>query len=161
MRTRLVVTALAIAACSSAAYGAGAAERQSSPTAVRDALAQAVNPAGAHGYTLGLSRVVIPSKARLALHVHPGTQIAYIDKGTLTYTVRTGAVNVYKGQADENPRLVRRITAGETAKIRPGQWLVEKPHVQHFGENLGTSPIVILAATLLENGKPPAIPIAG
>src|SRR3954454_3298293 len=100
----------------------------------------------------------ISPKARLALHVHPGTQIAYIDKGTLTYTVKTGAVTVYRGQADKGPRLVRRVTAGHTAKVRAGQWLIEKPHVQHFGANLGSKPIVILAATLLKNGQPPAIP---
>jgi quercetin dioxygenase-like cupin family protein len=159
MRPRLFVTVVVVIACSAAAYSAGAVQRQSSPTAVREALAQAVSPAGARGQTLGLSRVVIPPKARLALHVHPGTQIAYIDKGTLTYTVRTGAVNVYRGQADKSPRLLRRITAGHTAKVRPGQWLIEKPHVQHFGANLSATPVVILAATLLKNGQPPAIPI--
>jgi oxalate decarboxylase/phosphoglucose isomerase-like protein (cupin superfamily) len=161
MRTRFVVTTLTVAACSAVAYTAGAAQRQSSPTAVREALAQAVSPSGARGETLGLSRVVIPPKAQLALHVHPGTQIAYVDKGTLTYTVKTGAVNVYRGEADKQPRLVRRITAGHTAKVRAGQWLIEKPHVQHFGANLSGSPIVILAATLLRNGQPPAIPIQG
>src|SRR6476659_1173090 len=132
MRARLALTILALLATAAVAYTAGAAQRQTSPTAVRDALAQAVSPSGARGQTLGLSRVVIPPNAQLALHVHPGTQIAYIDKGTLTYTVRTGAVNVYRGQADKDPRLVRRITAGHTAKIRAGQWVIEKPHVQHF-----------------------------
>jgi len=161
MRTRFAVTILIVLACSGLAYSAGAARRQSSPTAVRDALAQAVSPSGARGQTLGLSRVVIPPRAKLALHVHPGTQIAYIDKGTLTYTVRTGAVNVYRGQADKHPRLVVRVSAGHTAKVRAGQWLIEKPHVQHFGANLGAKPVVILAATLLKNGQPPAIPVQG
>jgi hypothetical protein len=155
MRTRLVV-ALLVLACSAVAYTAGAAE---SPTAVRSPLAKAIDPAGAKGQTLGLSRVVIPAGARLALHVHPGTQIAYIDKGTLTYTVHTGSVSVYTGNAEDKPRLVRRITAGHTAKIGRGQWLVEKPRVQHFGANNTGKPVVILAATLLENGKPPAIPV--
>jgi hypothetical protein len=54
---------------------------------------------------------------------------------------------------------VRRIAAGHTAKIGRGQWLVEKPRVQHFGANRTGKPVVILAATLLENGKPPAIPV--
>jgi quercetin dioxygenase-like cupin family protein len=159
MRTRLVFP-IVLVACSAVAYSAGAAQRQSSPTAVRSALAEAVSPTGARGETLGLSRVLIPPKARLALHVHPGTQIAYIDKGTLTYTVKTGSVSVYTGDAEKNRKLVRRITAGHTAKVRPGQWLIEKPHVQHFGENTSSKPIVILAATLFENGKPPAIPVA-
>jgi quercetin dioxygenase-like cupin family protein len=155
MRTRLVV-ALLVLGCSAVAYTAGAAE---SPTAARSPLAAAVNPTGAKGETLGLSRVVIPAGAQLALHVHPGTQIAYIDKGTLTYTVKTGSVGVYRGNAEQDPQLVRRITAGHTARIGRGQWLVEKPHVQHFGANRTSKPVVILAATLLENGKPAAIPV--
>jgi hypothetical protein len=85
--------------------------------------------------------------------------LAYIDKGTLTYTVRTGSVSVYTGDAEDRPRLVRRIAAGHTAKIGRGQWLIEKPRVQHFGANRTGKPVVILAATLLENGKPPAIPV--
>jgi quercetin dioxygenase-like cupin family protein len=138
-----------------------AVAQQSPPTAKRVALAQAVDPAGAKGQTLGLSRVTVPPGARLALHVHPGTQTAYIDKGTLTYSVKTGSVRVYRGAADQKPKLVRRITAGHTAKIRAGQWLVEKPGVQHFAANLSDKPIVILAATLFQNGQPPAIPITG
>jgi quercetin dioxygenase-like cupin family protein len=161
MRARFVLTTFVLLASATVAYTAGAAQRQTSPTAVREALAQAVSPSGARGETLGLSRVVIPANAQLALHVHPGTQIAYIDKGTLTYTVRTGAVNVYRGQADKHPRLVRRLIAGQTAKIRAGQWVIEKPHVQHFGANRSSQPVVILAATLLKNGQPPAIPVQG
>jgi quercetin dioxygenase-like cupin family protein len=156
---RLAATILVVTSCSVLAYTAGAAQHQTAPTAVRSALAQAVSPSGARGQTLGLSRVVIPAKARLALHVHPGTQIAYIDRGTLTYTVKTGSVSVYRGNPEQQPPLVRRITAGHTAKIRAGQWLIEKPHVQHYGANAGDKPIVILAATLLETGKPPAIPV--
>jgi hypothetical protein len=107
-----------------------AVAQQSPPAAKRVALAQAVNPAGAKGQTLGLSRVTVPAGARLALHVHPGTQTAYIEKGTLTYSVKTGSVPVYRGAADEKPKLVRRISAGHTAKIRAGQWLIEKPGTQ-------------------------------
>lgn len=155
MRARLLVI-LVVIACSAVGYAAGAAE---SPTAVRSPLAKAVNPAGAKGQTLGLSRVVIPAGAQLALHVHPGTQIAYVDKGTLTYTVKTRSVNVYRGNAEDSPTLVRRVTAGHTAKIARGEWVVENPHVQHFGANGTGKPVVILAATLLENGSPAAIPV--
>jgi quercetin dioxygenase-like cupin family protein len=70
-------------------------------------------------------------------------------------------VNVYRGQAAKHPRLVRRLIAGQTAKIRAGQWVIEKPHVQHFGANRSSQPVVILAATLLKNGQPPAIPVQG
>jgi quercetin dioxygenase-like cupin family protein len=139
----------------------GAALAQQAPSAKRVALAQAVNPAGAKGQTLGLSRVTVPAGVKLALHVHPGTQTAYIEKGTLTYSVKTGSVPVYGGAADQKPTLVRRIRSGQTAKIRAGQWLIERPGVEHFAENRGNGPIVILLATLFKNGAPPSIPIAG
>jgi quercetin dioxygenase-like cupin family protein len=155
--TRIRITLIAAAALS--VTGAAFAQQATAPTATRVALAQVADPAGARGQTLGLSRVTIPPQARLALHIHPGTQTAYIEKGTLTYSVKKGTVPVYRGAADQHPKLVRRITSGQTAKIRAGQWLVEKPGVQHFAANLGDGQIVILVATLLEDGKPPAIPV--
>ena len=80
--------ALAALALVPAAYAAGAA-RDAPAQATREALAQAVDPAGAQGRTLGLSRVTIPAHTRLGLHHHAGTQIAYVQKGTLTYTARS------------------------------------------------------------------------
>ena len=93
------------------------------------------------------------------MHRHPGTQIAFIQKGTLTYTVGTGAVNVYRGAADRNPRVVRRVAAGQTGKVRAGEWVIEQPRVVHFGANEGERPVLILLATLFENGSPPSIPV--
>src|SRR3954467_12494946 len=125
--SRIRFTLIGVLALSIAA--AAAAQEATAPTAKRVALAQVVDPRGARGQTLGLSRVTIPPQARLALHVHPGTQTAYIETGTLTYSVKKGAVPVYRGAADQHPKLVRRITSGHTAKIRAGQWLIEKPGV--------------------------------
>jgi quercetin dioxygenase-like cupin family protein len=140
------------------AYAAGAASRAPAQ-ATRVVLAQAVDLAGAHGRTLALSRVTIPAHTRLALHRHPGTQIASIQKGTLTYTVRTRAVTVHRGPADENPRVVRRITAGHTGPVHAGEWVVERPGTVHSGANEGDRPLVILLATLFKEGRPPSIPV--
>jgi quercetin dioxygenase-like cupin family protein len=148
----------ALPAVAAGAYAAGAAQQAPAP-ATRTALAQAVNPAGAPGRTLGLSRVRIPPHTRLALHRHPGTQVAYIQRGTLTYTVRTGVVNVYSGAADQSPRLVRHVRAGQTGRVRAGEWVVERPHSVHFGANAGDRPLVILLATLFRNGAPASIPV--
>ena len=92
----LVVTAGGVGA-----YAAAAAHDPAGQ-ATRTVLAQAADPAGAPGRTLALSRVTIPARTALALHHHPGTQIAYIQRGTLTYTVKTGVVNVYRGAADQS-----------------------------------------------------------
>jgi quercetin dioxygenase-like cupin family protein len=148
----------AILTTAAGAYAAGAAQDEPAQ-ATRTVLAQAVDPTGARGRTLALSRVRIPAHTRLALHRHPGTQIAYIQKGTLTYTVRSGVVNVYRGPADQSPRLVRRVAPGETGRVRAGEWVIERPRAVHFGANEGDRPLVILLATLFRTGSPASIPV--
>jgi quercetin dioxygenase-like cupin family protein len=60
--------------------------------------------AGVKGRALGLSRVTIPAGGTIALHHHEGTQVAYIQKGVLTYTVKSGSVTVRRGSADDPRR---------------------------------------------------------
>lgn len=132
---------------------------QSKPGAVRNALAQTDHVQGAAGRTMVLSRVVVEPGAELALHRHLGTQIARIAAGTLTYTVRQGSATIRKGESDQDPPLVRRLEAGETARIRPGQWIVEQPSDVHEAANRGSTPVVIYLATLLRDGAPPSTPV--
>jgi quercetin dioxygenase-like cupin family protein len=140
------------------AYAAAAAHKAPAP-ATRTVLAQAVDPVGGHGRTLALSRVTIPARTRLGLHRHPGTQIAYVQKGTLTYTVKKGLVNVYRGAADRNPSVVRRVAAGQTGTVHAGEWVIERPRAIHFGANDSDRRVLILLATLFKNGSPPSIPV--
>lgn len=137
----------------------GAFGQSAAPTAVRNALAQTDRVQGAPDRTLVLSRVVVEPGAKLALHRHLGTQIARIISGTLTYTVRQGSATIRKGESDQDPSVVRRIEAGETARIRPGQWIVEQPSDVHKAANRGSDPVVIYLATLLRTGAPPSTPI--
>jgi len=113
---------------------------------------------GAPERTMVLSRVVVEPGAKLALHHHLGTQISRVASGTLTYTVRRGSAALHEGDAEKDPRLVRTIRAGQTARIRPGQWLVEQPSDVHQAANRGGVPVVIYLATLLKAGAPPATP---
>jgi quercetin dioxygenase-like cupin family protein len=105
-----------------------------------------------------LSKVTVPAGAKLAVHHHLGTQISRVTAGTLTYTVRRGRAELFEGESDE-PRLVRVITAGKTARIRTGQWLVEQPSDIHQAANRGSSPVVIYLATLLRDGAAPSTPV--
>ena len=66
---------------------------------------------------------------------------------------------VREGDAEKDPRRVRSIAAGQTARIRPGQWLVEQPSDVHEAANRGSTPVVIYLATLLRTGAPPATPV--
>ena len=125
--------------------------------AVRTPLAQSTEVKGAKGRTLGLSRVMIPVGGEIALHHHEGTQVAYVQKGELTYTVKSGSVTVMSSLAD-NPTVVRRIAGGQTGRIEAGQWIVEQPSTIHQAANKGKSPIVIYLSTLLRTGAPPSTP---
>ena len=154
-----VVLVVALLAAAGAAGHSLRAEAQSDQAPTREALAQVVKPAGAPGRTLGLSRVTIPARTALAPHRHPGNQLAFIERGTLTYTVRTGFVRIYRGPADASPRLVSTIRAGETGRVRAGEWVVERQGDVHFGANRGQRAVVILLATLFTTGSPASIPV--
>jgi quercetin dioxygenase-like cupin family protein len=154
LRLTVVLSALALV---SAGVLVGHVIAQSGPSAVRTPLAQSTKVKGAQGRTLGLSRVVIPPGGTIALHHHEGTQIAYIRSGVLTYTVQSGSVTVMSGPAD-GPTVVRKISGGQTGKIRAGQWIVEQPSTIHQAANDGQAKIVIYLSTLLRTGAPPSTP---
>jgi quercetin dioxygenase-like cupin family protein len=141
-----------------AAIGWAAARTAKAPTAKRHALARANHPRGAPGRDLGLSRVVIPPGAKIPLHHHEGTQDAYVQRGRLTYHVRSGAVKVRRGSPEDHPVVVRKIRAGHTGKINAGEWIVEQPNDHHSAANNGKKKIVIYLATLLKDGAPPSTP---
>ena len=136
------------------------ADTKVAPTAIRNALAETSKVQGAPQRTLVLSRVEVEPGAKLALHHHLGTQVAHIEAGTLTYTVRRGSAVVKVGESDQNPQLVRTIEAGQTAPIRSGQWIVEQPSDIHEAANRGSIPVVIYLATLLKAGAPPSTTVA-
>jgi len=151
-----LVAALALGFVLSSSFG----HAETAPTAVRNALAQSEQVQGAPGRTLVLSKVVIDPGAKLALHHHLGTQVAHIQSGVLTYTVEQGSVVVRRGEADQQPKVVRSIKAGQTGRIRAGQWIVEQPSDIHRAANSGSSPVVIYLATLLKSGAPPSTPVS-
>ncbi|MGD9734167.1 MAG: hypothetical protein AB7V58_00950 [Solirubrobacterales bacterium] len=150
-----LAAAVALGALLPTAFGRGTA----APTAVRNALAQTDRVQGAPGRTMVLSRVTVPAGVELALHHHLGTQIAHVEAGTLTYTVRRGAAVVWEGESDQNPRRVRTIHAGQSARLRPEQWIVEQPSDIHEAANRGRGPVVLYLSTLLRTGAPPATPV--
>jgi quercetin dioxygenase-like cupin family protein len=154
--TALAITgAFVLGAILPAAFG----QSKQAPTAVRNALAQTDHVQGAPERTLVLSRVAVDPGAKLALHHHLGTQVARVQSGTLTYTVRRGGVVVRRGESDQQPQRVRKIAAGQTGRIRAGQWIIEQPSDIHEAANQGSAPVVIYLATLLKTGAPPATPV--
>jgi quercetin dioxygenase-like cupin family protein len=133
------------------------AQAGDAPSAERLPLAESTRVKGASGRTLGLSKVTIPVGGQIALHHHKGTQAAFIQSGTLTYTVKSGSVTVMKGPADR-ATVLRKIKSGQTGKIGAGQWIVEQPSTIHRAANKGSSKVVIFLVTLLRSGAPPSTP---
>ena len=130
-----------------------------SPTAapvVRELLGQGLPPA-AQGQNLDLVRYTIAPGATLPIHVHPGMQVAFILSGELTYHVLLGEVPVTRSANQPVAAPSEIVAAGETTILHPNDSIVEAPGVVHFGENLGTEPVVILAATLFASDQPSAI----
>lgn len=116
-------------------------------------------PSFAHGYRLSLTEAVIPPGAGFPPHRHPGMQVAYVQSGTLQYTVFKGTVKIFRGHPGSSQRLVRVLGAGQTGSIKAGEWIVETPSLHHKGANVGLKRVVILLATLLRSNEPPAIPV--
>jgi quercetin dioxygenase-like cupin family protein len=149
-----VIAVVAMAIVLPMAFGASAP----APAPVRKDFAQTERVQGAPGRTMVLSKVTVPAGAKLALHHHLGTQISRVTAGTLTYTVRQGKAEVFEGEGEEATP-VRTITAGQTARITAGQWLVEQPSDIHQAANRGSGPVVIYLATLLKDGAAPSTPV--
>jgi quercetin dioxygenase-like cupin family protein len=156
-RPRIALLSVLAVCALGGAYAAGASGGTAAPAPVREALATVNNPIGGKGRMLTLSRITVPGHAQLALHHHPGTQIASIQQGTLTYTVVKGKAVVSTGDA-EHPTSSRTIRAGQTVNIKTGMWIVEQPTDVHRAQNKGSKPIVILLSTLFPIGSPPSVP---
>jgi mannose-6-phosphate isomerase-like protein (cupin superfamily) len=155
----LIVLALAVAVALGTLLPAAFGRDQPAPTAVRSALAQTSRVQGAPGRTMVLSRVTVPPGVQLALHHHLGTQIAHVEAGTLTYTVRQGSAVVWEGESDQNPRQVRTIHPNQSARLQPEQWIVEQPSDVHEAANRGRVPVVLYISTLLRTGAPASTPV--
>lgn len=101
---------------------------------------------------LELVRITIAPNAKLPTHIHPGMQIVQIESGTLTYTVVEGEAKVTRADGTE-----LMLKTGETSQLTVGDALVESAGMVHFGENQTSSPVILLAASLLDADQPKAI----
>lgn len=126
------------------------------PTAVvKQVLNEQKDPPGAPGRTLTLMRYVIAPGAKLSPHIHPGIQLAYIESGTLTYTIVSGTANVRRGGGGPEP-----VTGPATITLHAGDAVNETGDMVHFGANEGSVPLVILASLLTEDGKDLAVTVS-
>jgi quercetin dioxygenase-like cupin family protein len=113
-------------------------------------------PAAAPGQVLQLVRYTIPPGAQLPQHTHPGMQVAWVESGTLSYTVVEGAVPLYRAATDGTSGAEAIEPGDGEVAILPGDAFVEPAGVVHVGRNAGPEAVVVLVASLLTEGAPPA-----
>ncbi len=113
------------------------------------------SPAKVEDPELALGRVTIMPGAAIPVHYHPGTQIGVVVQGELTYSVFSGEITWYRGDAPSAaPKL---IEPGETVVVRPGDALIESSGSVHQGRNDGNVPLIIYVSTLFPTGAPTSI----
>ena len=110
------------------------------------------SPTEAPGRLLELVKYTIPPNSKLPVHIHPGMQIERVESGTLTYTVVKGSAKITRSNGKEET-----LDAGQTTRLNVGDALVEVGGMVHYGENETDQPVILLSASLFEEGKPKAI----
>ncbi len=111
----------------------------------------------APGQILRLVRVIIPAGDEVAPHSHPGTQLAFISEGILTYTVIDGEVDVSRA-ADSGNAMVETFQTGDTLKLEVGDSIREPKGMIHMARNDGGQPVVIYLLSLFPEGEPVSNP---
>ena len=106
---------------------------------------------------LELTRVIIPVGAQVTPHFHPGTQLAFITEGTLTYTVIDGEAGVTRA-ADSSSAKVEIFRTGDTLELQPGDSIREPNGMVHMASNDGDEPVVIYLSSLFPEGQPASSP---
>ncbi|TLU70480.1 hypothetical protein [Lichenicoccus roseus] len=117
-------------------------------------------PAAAPGQELSLRRVTFAPKASIPGEVHPGMQVVSVVSGHLGLQVLGGVALVRRVQPDGSMGPQQEVHAGPTALLlNPGDTVVEMETLVLHPFNPDSQPLVVLAASLLQIGKPQSIAI--
>jgi hypothetical protein len=117
-------------------------------------------PAAAPGQELSLRRVTFGPKANIPGEVHPGMQVIYVVSGHLDIQVLGGAMFVRRVQPDGSMAPQEEVHAGPMPiHLGPGDSAVETETLILHPSNPDSEPLVIMAASLLQAGKPQSVPI--
>jgi quercetin dioxygenase-like cupin family protein len=162
MKTRItlvlwVLLAIVVAATQGSRHSVGSDATPSAGSGLTRTVLVSATPAAAPDQTLQLARIEIAPGTKLPAHVHPGTQLASIVSGELSYTVLRGEIRVERAASNGTPGPVEVLKSGDTTVLHPGDAVIETEGMLHYGENLGTEPVVILTAVLFEAGMPASI----
>jgi hypothetical protein len=117
-------------------------------------------PAAAPGQELSIRRVPFAPKASIPGEVHPGMQVVYIVSGHLDMQILGGSAFIRRVQPDGAMGPQEEVHAGPAPiHLGPGDTAVETETLVLHPSNPASEPLVILAASLLQAGKPQSVPI--
>ena len=117
-------------------------------------------PAAAPGQELSLRRVTFAPKANIPGEVHSGMQVVYVVSGHLGLQVLGGVALVRRVQPDGSMGPQQEVHAGpHSLQLNPGDTVVETETLVLHPFNPDSQPLVILAASLLQVGKPQSVAI--
>ena len=157
LRDRVAVI-LAIALMTIAAIAMSPASHAQDQSSYEKALTRTVlggdTPATAPNETLQLSLIAIPPGTSLPVHTHPGVQIASVVQGELTYYVLQGSATINRAEGVGTPMPTEELQAGESTVLSGGDTVIERDGMIHYGENLGTEPVLIYTASLFATDQP-------
>jgi quercetin dioxygenase-like cupin family protein len=121
------------------------------PHAVVREVLVAGRPDTAPGKVLELVRYTIPPHTLLPVHIHPGMQTAFVESGTLHYTVVEGSAAFTRANGESGE-----LTRGQETDLEPGDTIVETQGMVHFGDNRGDEEVILLVASLFQADVPPS-----
>lgn len=107
-------------------------------------------PSNAPGRDVLLERITLAPGAELPTHSHPGTYVVLVESGELSVAIVEGFAEVtWAGQSTR-----QLVGPGEQVLLRAGDSVVEQQTLIHSGVNPGSTPVVLIAASLLTPGAP-------
>ena len=109
----------------------GASTMATQAPGVERTILQRQDLAGAPGHEVLLVQAILPVGGREGRHTHPGTMIAYLTEGTITFD-----------------------NEGTLVDLAPGASVIIRPGAVHEGINRGKTPIKALVTFIVEKGKP-------
>jgi quercetin dioxygenase-like cupin family protein len=114
-------------------------------------------PEAAPGQALSLVRITFEPGGYFASHGHPGTQIWYIDAGTLSTTIEEGTARLTRAPVGGTPTPAEQLAAGDAVTMLAGDALFFGPDLVHMVRNEGDETTVLLISAILAADQPPVI----
>ena len=129
-------------------------------TGVTSQVLAVTEPMGAPGQELAVRLTTIAPDGGLVPHTHPGTQLIWLESGTLQLVVVDGEVPITRAPNAGTPGPAETLVSGQETVLNVGDSWVEAEGVVHYGINTGDEDAVLRVATLYPAGEPAAQPAA-